>query len=384
MNTELPTDLPGFLKPYLRIFLSIDVVGSTQFKQSIAQSKINKSDQKEDGINEIWLDAILEFYHQVSSNFFQNWQNLSTKAKNYYSWEPGPEPALWKAVGDELIFTKRITDHRQAYICVSALIHTAQNCRRKIKKHSNNIDLKCTAWIAGFPVNNKEVSLISNLSNLADTEVGDYIYENMDRLNNDKKSLLDFVGPSIDTGFRLGAFSSPRKCILSVDLAYLISHASGNLANVNSPISHFTYFYDGKHILKGVNNGKPYPIFWIDCSEKGDRLIQLEDNLEHRASIPHSDVKVYCEHYLEKNKDTHIMIPYIIMDKSGTFSKIPEHHIVQINKLFNYYKKEYDKISNEKKAALSGKDDNHQEVDLSPFFDELIDMLKKKNKDSSN
>ena len=52
----------------------------------------------------------------------------------------------------------------------------------------NVIDLKCTAWIAGFPVNNKEVSLINNLNNLADTEVGDYIYENMDRLNNNKIS----------------------------------------------------------------------------------------------------------------------------------------------------------------------------------------------------
>ena len=384
MNTNLPSNLPDFLKPYLRIFLSIDVVGSTQFKQNIAQSKINKSDNNEDEINEIWLGAILEFYHQVSSNFFQNWQSFSNKAKNHYSWDPGPEPTLWKAVGDELIFTKKITDYRQAYICVSALIHTAKKCRQNIKKHSNNIDLKCTAWIAGFPVNNKEVSLINNLNNLADTEVGDYIYENMDRLNNNKISLLDFVGPSIDTGFRLGAFSSARKCILSVDLAYLISHASANLTNVNSQISHFTYFYDGKHVLKGVNNGKPYPIFWIDCSDKGDSLIELEDKLEHRLSIHHSDVKAYCEHYLEKNKDTHIMIPYIISDKSGKFSKIPEHHIIQINKLFTYYQKEYDKISNEKEAALSKKDDNNHEVDLSPFLNEILKMINEKNNDSSN
>ncbi len=340
--------LPDFLKPYLRIFLSIDIVGSTQFKQSVAQViRAQKADGKDDDIQEPWLNAILEFYHQVSSIFFQTWKDNSNRAEKY-GWQSGPPPRLWKAVGDELIFTKRLTDHRQAYVCIASLISTAKNCRKKLKKHSNNIDLKCTAWIAGFPVNNKEVSLITDLDKISD--VGDYIYENMNRLDSSESKTLDYVGPSIDTGFRLGAFSSARKCIISVDLAYILSHISGNLPSVDPQLKHFIYHYEGKHVLKGVNNGSPYPIFWIDASEDGDKLIELEDRLEKREEVPHSQVKSFCEHFLDKNKDTHIMPPYIITDESKIFSDIPLRHKKRINVLLLYYVKEKERLNTEKNA----------------------------------
>ena len=367
--------LYDFLKPYLRIFLSIDVVGSTQFKQNISQIKNIKNEEE---LNEPWLDAILEFYHQVSSIFFQTWENYSDKADKNYNWDSGEKPKLWKAVGDELIFTKKISDHRQAYVCVAALIDTAKNCRKKLQKHSNNINLKCTAWIAGFPVNNKEVLLNKDFSK--NTDVGDYIYENMNRLKNKDENkgenfLEDYIGPSIDTGFRLGAFSSSRKCILSVDLAYLLSHVSGNLTNVSPQLKHFTYFYEGKHVLKGVNNGKPYPIFWIDTSDEDNQMIKWEDKLENRLPIPHSDVKGFCEHFLEQNKDTHIMRPYIITDKHDIFSNIPDHHKKQIEKLFNYYNKESERINNERDAALSVvNNDDAQSVNIETFIAEILKL----------
>ena len=194
----------------------------------------------------------------------------------------------------------------------------------------------------------------------------------MSRLSNGNSPLRDYVGPSIDTGFRLGAFSSSRKCILSIDLAYLLSHVSGNLTSVDPPLKHFTYFYEGKHVLKGVNNGSPYPIFWIDASEENDTMTVLEDTLEKRSTVPHSDVKRFCEHFLEKNKDTHIMVPYITDDKSDImFSKIPERHQIQLSKLFSYYTKEKERFSHEKNAALDDRNDNSVEMDLNSFLDEI-------------
>src|ERR1051326_8348657 len=80
-----PADLPDGLKPRLRLFLSIDLVGSTAFKQSRLA----------------WLPAILDFYRD-----FDQLMHAQFRAYRQRSNCPVPPPEFWKSNGDELLYTR--------------------------------------------------------------------------------------------------------------------------------------------------------------------------------------------------------------------------------------------------------------------------------------
>ncbi|WJF90036.1 hypothetical protein QS306_13195 [Paraburkholderia bonniea] len=330
--------------------MSVDITGSMLFKQIFTQKNATLPfDELDEGMpSEPWLSPTLEFYEQISTIFDERWRTIGEHAQgDPHAWAIGERPTLWKVVGDELIFTKVLTDHRQAYICVTAWLQTAQEYRKRIKQHSVGLDLKCAAWLAGFPVNNAEVILDHQAAGgLVACDKGDYIFGNLSRLHAAANQVSDagnahtrdFIGPSIDTGFRVGSVASPRRFVLSVDLALVLAHTLDNLPGTWG-YGHLQLYYEGRKDLKGVTNGTPYPIFWVNAATP-DPLMTIEDEIENRTMTPASRVKEFCEQFFEKNKGTHLMRPFILDDPDDFFRRVPPLHAEKLNKLARYWKSE--------------------------------------------
>lgn len=352
-----PQGRPAFLEPTLRIFLSVDIVGSTNFKQLIAAKA--PEEPKPSGAEgayhpgKKWLDPILQFYDQMAARFAHEWNMLAEAAEREFHWSVGNPPRLWKAVGDELIFSKALGAHQEAYVCVAAMLKTVQGFRSTIKAHSSGLDLKCAAWIAGFPVNNAEVVLSSNATDPAIYDDGDFIFANLSRLHDtrdDASAIRDYIGPSIDTGFRVASLASPRRFVLTVDLALLLSAVSSATPATAKSITPFSYYYHGRESLKGVTNGVPYPVFWID-SAASSPLKDIEDRLEGLTPVDASSVKEYCERYIERHEGSHIIRPYMVNDSDHLFKHMPEDHKSKLAALGHYWHLEQEKRRVEQQAA---------------------------------
>ena len=79
-----PSDLPEGLKPRLRLFLSIDLVGSTAFKQS----------------RQAWLPALLDFYRDFDRIVHAQYRAFRQRSNAFVA-----PPEFWKSNGDELLYT---------------------------------------------------------------------------------------------------------------------------------------------------------------------------------------------------------------------------------------------------------------------------------------
>lgn len=259
-----------------------------------------------------------------------HWDKKRTKWKDSLDVDLGPPPLFWKAIGDEIAFSKVLTDRRQIVACLDVWTHALKDMRSSLKRHSDSLDVKSAAWIAGFPITNTEVVLGSFRSphDLA-TEVDDddFVFHSLESLERLKSaqgavsagaSTLDFIGPSIDTGFRLAAYSSPRQLVLSVDLAYMYADVvcqdarDAKQKDFSFPDMHI--YYHGAVPLKGLLSGRPYPVFWVDFDHASGgeltRLHELESKLTGIKNLEMDVVKSFCQEFIAKHPDF-ISMPYI-------------------------------------------------------------------------
>ncbi len=281
-------DLEALVAPCLRMFFSVDVVGSTAFKQ---KSHID------DG--RPWLTFLHGFFTGFPATFTQQVGKYVEEHQKQH--DPNDGPALWKALGDELVFTVPLKHKSQPIHYLSAF-RNALIATIKYNLESRNplpVSFKGTVWLAGFPVWNSAVPLAGN-EPISATSVD-----------------LDFVGPLMDIGFRLAKLATPHRLIVSADLAWLIANHA-ETADVN-------FHYQGTATLKGVLQDTPYPVFWVDCYH-GDAgkpsfagFNKAEDELlAHRACKPKEIVSL-MDAFFEAHPDE---IPKPFIPDHG----VPCHH----------------------------------------------------------
>lgn len=299
-------------KPRVRLFLSADLIGSTALKQN-SQSGLNQDG--EIWAREHWLPQIVSFFSKWGEIFSENWkfcqkqleeelssQKLECLSANLESFSNFVCPSPWKAAGDEIIYQVELSSCAHIILAVLAWQRTARILARDISQN-----YRLHAWIASFPIVNSEILLnIKTADNGAAKKADDPILRNFLLLENYyeqedgfKASLsLDFVGPSIDAGFRIGSLSSERKMIISVEMAYLLS---GILSQ--KPYKVFQKFlkiyYDGRENLKGLLSGYGYPVFWLD-SNPDDTLNRAEDRLLDKKECSTNDVKDFCLEFIDR------------------------------------------------------------------------------------
>lgn len=256
------------IEPKLKLFLSVDVVGSTEFKQRGDATHAQP-----------WLNFFVGFLAGFPGVFkITQDQESSTDSCTL-------DAKLWKSLGDELIFTAELKKRNEAGAYVrafrSALSLAVENWKTTWASDSapeRDLRLKGTAWLVGFPVGNAEIPLENSSSSDIDGR--------------------DYIGPQVDTGFRLKDHSSPRKMVVSADLAYLLTTAGA---------TDLRLFYEGDAVLKGVIRGQPYPIIWVDCDgatagQQADSLHSLKDKLLGRDHADPQKLRNYLALWLGESK----------------------------------------------------------------------------------
>lgn len=346
-------------KPRYRLFLSADLVGSVRSKQKkifpIVAGKIN-NDLPHSSVatlippaqpNEDWFQLIDVFYRDFDYIFKSEWAH----ERDFRKLEcPDVYIKIWKTMGDELIYAIEVFRVEEIYVLVLAFIRTVRIChslidnssapsnaadriaiyRQKVGIPSSSIGLSIsgTAWCAGFPFTNKQIIL--EFDDPEDEALKQNVrpewrnvmalkrfYEQPDHKRS-QRFRSEFVGPSVDTGFRLCGLSNPRKMPISVELAYILERSTFFGQNRDE----LRLNYDGRTELKGVLEGAPYPFFWIDMSQSDD-FYQVEDALLNRSNSGGVNVTQFCDAYFERYK-AFIQKPKLTWDNNASVGGLPK------------------------------------------------------------
>jgi hypothetical protein len=205
----------------------------------------------------------------------------------------GIRPRLVKTLGDELFLQSTIRCSGDAREVVRSF-GRALSEYKQLNLPEESLLLKGTAWIAGFPINNHHVTF--------EQEGG-------------KAGGEDFIGPSIDTGFRIAKVATPQKLVVSVDLATLLLAGDDPL-----PL-----YFEGTQTFKGVLGGRPYPIIWHKVD--GDHSVLHAAELKLMGNSPkREELETYCVEYLRSCEGTWLIRPYFKTTDDPIFCEKPRWH----------------------------------------------------------
>ncbi|MCT4372064.1 hypothetical protein CLG85_017780 [Yangia mangrovi] len=333
----------------VRLFLSVDLSGSTAFKNS------KEGEARKAGATPSWVTVFQKFYSDFPSLFaaeFQQQKNASV----------GQDicPELWKAVGDELVFCGRVTNKKSCAVTLSAFVKTLHNYRQRLSEQKVALNLKGAAWLAAFPEPNRTVQLRAGDGSPELLPASEALEHSAD----ERPFEFDFLGKAIDTGFRVASRAQPDKFVLSVQLARLLaSHGPelgfGYQVRMERPAT-----------LKGVNKNEPYPLLFIDTLEhlptRKAKELEREVLREHE---PPSQPKVadYLEAYSAVVGTDEIMLRL----DSGAVEVGPPESYTQNRVLISKH------LEGEKKTEIDGGSDGEEDpsLDDSELEDVLLEPL---------
>jgi class 3 adenylate cyclase len=265
----------------LRIFLSADLSGSTQYKARSAC----------DGLP-AWVMAFYDFHTRFADELDAAYDDLPSVLAAHHG--PESERLLpWKHIGDEIVFSAKLSCCRQALGHVVAAVKAVERFERLWREPGHWPDgqpmtIKLTAWLAGFPVTNYSIELASQAVRS-----------------------VDYLGPSVDLGFRLRGLATPTRFPVTADLGYLLlTHPSYERAGV------LELRYLGGQVLRGVLDERPYPLVWLPM-----RQSDADDPLP--GFTPHYDQDNLCRSLSVFLKERHGRLPFIAGDPHPDFAQIP-------------------------------------------------------------
>lgn len=193
--------------PRIYLFLSVDIIDSTELKYN------SETD---------WINEIINFY----SIFYETFTETIETTREYYSLKNHDKLITWKYSGDEILFYINISEDNEILSIIDAFAKTLEEMALP-EKH-NKLKFKGTAWLGQVPFIDIEFN---------------------------KNNLTDFIGTSIDCGFRLGKFATQTDLIVSMEIAHIWSTSRYSSAiNIR---------FLRKEKLKGVLGNFEYPIFSI-------------------------------------------------------------------------------------------------------------------------
>lgn len=270
-------------------------------------------------------------------------------------------PHFYQGRGDEAIYCLKLDNEIQALVAVWAFINATEKTRHEIAKRPSwhPLNVKAAAWIAKFPVSNSEAVMGADYTGLLrdagavpvksampahyllpflfrlskvptenrEAAIANILSEINEQDDEGTRATMarllrsvtfaykDYLGPQMDLGFRLAAESTPRKMMISLDLAHLLGATlclapppkRGQRApKVDQParatetdarcrsLSDFInraqqalrFGYEGRVALKGVRNGLPYPLFFLHADRRSAFFQAEEDIAPIKAAEP--------------------------------------------------------------------------------------------------
>jgi hypothetical protein len=263
-------------RPQLRLFLSFDLEGSTKLKQH-------------DQSQETWMRHILSFLNSFRDGFLDKFEEHRKKKDLEVS-----APRLWKVLGDEMIFSSELGSAREAAMLVEAQVAAIEEWNRPPTGPKNrgvesttakatrsdfqNLRVKGAAWLAGFPVHNLPIVI---------SESG--IFDSPDPENAGQEWAVDYLGPSMDLGFRVSRFATPTWLAITVDLLWFLEEGAADLR----------VRFEGRREVKGVLDGQGYPCFVVQCRPSPMETAEIElsatTNPEPKRPVAFKD---FCTNFM--------------------------------------------------------------------------------------
>ena len=209
----------------LRLFLSADIEGSTDYKA--------RNQAPEDRSPE-WLEVFEKFFGEFPGHVKTGYEKCEHRL-------PVPPEQLesWKFAGDEIALFVKLTRHEEVLTHLSAFRKALDAYQVQWKEDGIDLRLKGCGWLAGFPIKNSEIHI---------------------------NGTTDFIGPYMDIGFRLSKEAIPDRLVLSADLALMFLDARNTCGFQPKATENFKLRFWELRLLKGVLAGEPYPIFYWDLA----------------------------------------------------------------------------------------------------------------------
>jgi hypothetical protein len=293
----------------LCIFFSVDMEGATAYK---VETRIKRRSDND------WCSLFRSFYTEFPERFFSKYPSLINFQPDRRVL-PAKCPVLWKFAGDEILFYATLTNSYQILDHLYAFHQTIIDYNEALKSQNVKVRCKGTAWIAGFPINNRIILLSDHTKS---------------QIVNQSQPIIDFLGSSIDCGFRLTKFSSSRKLVVSLDLLWIAAKSFQCYRRDTRLAFMKTIRYAGEHVLKGVFSGQPYPIFWIDAFSEPP----IEDEwIDIPSCCKCADIDRFCEQSSLRIGADDFIKPFIFNDATGLFGTVAAGFEEQRKGLTDYY-----------------------------------------------
>ena len=231
------------------LFFSFDIVNSTDYKQKNPLHWPKR------------INRILDFIK-----------------KNVNELLPGS--AIWRILGDEIIFIMPVQNLEVLYGMILAIRKILVQTIDEIHSWDNFgiLSLKAVSWIA-FITDNVNEDVSDNVNTVAGQsgESKWYNYSliyHIDSIHG--RYISEFIGNDIDCGFRLRDYSVKGMLFVSFELAFLINkeiQKSSNSNNFGEENQNLFLQLLGFKKLKGIWNNRPYPIIWCSLSKTNEVLL---------------------------------------------------------------------------------------------------------------
>lgn len=199
------------------MFMSCDVVGSTAFKAQAQHA----------GGFAHWLQAFETLFRELPLIF------IGELAQAFMHEEHLPESGVWKVMGDEVIFLATPAGPRDAQLIAGAFHRTVVAYDRRLAARWP-LRIRGCCWAAELGERNRQIEIPEMFG------------------GSDGRPYLDFLGPDIDTGFRLSACCGSGEVIVSPNLAEALATLPDQAG--------LRFHRSGSRELKGVCGGQPFPL----------------------------------------------------------------------------------------------------------------------------
>lgn len=207
------------------MFMSADVVGSTSFK---VQAQRERSD---------WLEAFATLFRELPLVF------MGQVATAFIEHDEIPETGVWKVMGDEVILLALPDSIEVAAGLTAAFCNTVRQCDARISQRWP-LNLRGTCWAAEVGQRNRRIEIPEMFG------------------GRDGSPYVDFLGPDVDTGFRLSAHSGHGEVIVSPNLLEPIARLA------DQPLR---FHPAGEARLKGVLQGEAMPLWIVSADAASQR-----------------------------------------------------------------------------------------------------------------
>ncbi|MDX2101759.1 MAG: hypothetical protein SF002_04385 [Alphaproteobacteria bacterium] len=350
--------IPSHLQPKIVVFFSVDLVGSTQYKQK------QKRGEDAPGEKVWWEDLVNKFYIDFPKMLAETVRDLRD---DHVIKAIHPVPAdfrnfdfvLWKTNGDELIFRIELqkpesnstqgeiaTEIMILYYAVHCFAKCIYSCRLSLKLKAMGLDLKGAIWCSEFPVLNREIVVIHDASvfDKYPRDISDYQIETnyflLEEYHKNPREMrqfirIDYIGPQIDIGFRLCGLAKPSRLVISLEVAALLNQLGLQKEKLN-PDDRDTLNQLFLPIkvreaveLKGALEKSRYPVFYVDfdayikhfqqtvrhahrIADHASQIEGIHDRFFFEPGGQRSKIDTYCRDLLQMFRD-YIMPPWFIM-----------------------------------------------------------------------